>query len=408
MDEFHGPKSEEVEDKFETTLYSAPSFAIYNDSLGDDESSPGEALNKSALLELNLEGWGSGEFSFGRTIKVMDLIEEGENENDGSNGIQNLSIAEEEDVAVERPPSPPMYLAAGLGIDGTGFDGEGGSEERIRDAIFNPKLRESEDLEEYYKRMVDEYPCHPLVLKKYAQLLLSKGDLQGAEEYFHGATLADPNDGETLMQYAKLVWEHHHDKDRALVYFERAAQAAPQDSHVLAAFTSFLWETEDDENEGGKQEIQNDMEKEKTEPMRPTKEESDSNSSFSILATGQNIDAENIATANFSEDGNIEDYFKKMIDENPNNPLFLKKYAQFLLRSKRDLQAAEDYYARAIVADPSDGEIIAEYAKLAWELHHDQEKASFLFEQAVQATPADSNVLAAYTSFLWEIEDEES
>jgi len=41
--------------------------------------------------------------------------------------------------------------------------------------------------------------------------------------------MADPNDGETLTQYAKLVWENHHDKDRALVYFERAVQAAPQD-----------------------------------------------------------------------------------------------------------------------------------------------------------------------------------
>jgi len=41
--------------------------------------------------------------------------------------------------------------------------------------------------------------------------------------------MADPNEGEILMQYAKLVWENHHDKDRAMVYFERAVQAAPQD-----------------------------------------------------------------------------------------------------------------------------------------------------------------------------------
>ena len=93
----------------------------------------------------------------------MDLIEEEENENnDWSTGIQNLSI-EEEDV---QPASPPMYLAAGLGVDAdVGFD------KFISDDVFNPSLEESEDLEGYYKRMVDEYPCHPLVLKKYAQLL---------------------------------------------------------------------------------------------------------------------------------------------------------------------------------------------------------------------------------------------
>ncbi|XP_027365197.1 uncharacterized protein LOC113872118 [Abrus precatorius] len=394
MDEIHSLKSA-LEDEFQSTLHSAPSFAIYNNSHGDNDTDPEDVLKRSALIGKSLKSTESGEFSFGRN--KMDLIEEGESDNDWSSGIQNLSI-EEEDV---EPASPPMYLAAGLGADGTGF----GSDNLIIDDIFNPNLQESGDLEEYYKKMVDEYPCHPLILKKYAQLLQSNGDHQGAEGYFLRATQADPNNGEILMQYAKLVWENHHDKDRALVYFERAAQAAPQDSHVLAAYTSFLWETEDDENKSGNLEIQSDMEKQKTEPEKPSKEESDPVSSFSIPAARQEVDAANITTANCSEDDNVEDYLKKMIDENPNNPLFLKKYAQFLVQSKRDLQAAEDYYSRAIVADPSDGEIMSEYAKLEWELHHDLEKASFLFEQAIQATPGDSNVLAAYTCFLWETED---
>ncbi|KAL2574203.1 hypothetical protein AAZX31_17G188800 [Glycine max] len=42
--------------------------------------------------------------------------------------------------------------------------------------------------------------------------------------------MADPNDGGILMQYAKLVWENHHDKDRKMVYFECAVQPTPQDS----------------------------------------------------------------------------------------------------------------------------------------------------------------------------------
>ncbi|KAG5094245.1 hypothetical protein JHK84_049833 [Glycine max] len=56
------------------------------------------------------------------------------------------------------------------------------------------------------------------------------GDVvDGAEEYFLRAIMVDPNDGEILMQYAKLVWENHHDKDRAMVYFERVVQPTPQD-----------------------------------------------------------------------------------------------------------------------------------------------------------------------------------
>ncbi|KAJ1377938.1 hypothetical protein SESBI_48363, partial [Sesbania bispinosa] len=168
MDEFHNPESPVVEDEFETesTLYSAPSFEIYNNShgeFGDDDNDPEEALKRTALLVgQSLKGTDSGEFTFG--WKKMDLIEEGENENDLPNGIQNLSV-EEEDV---EPASPPMYLAAGLGVDGNGtaFGGE-----VVSDDIFIPNLQESEDLEEYYNKKVDEYPSHPLILKKYAQFL---------------------------------------------------------------------------------------------------------------------------------------------------------------------------------------------------------------------------------------------
>ncbi|KAK2407179.1 Tetratricopeptide repeat (TPR) superfamily protein [Trifolium repens] len=90
-----------------------------------------------------------------------------------------------------------------------------------------------------------------------------------------------------------------------------------------------------------------------------------------------------------------------MIDENPNNPLFLKKYAQFLFQSKRDLEAAENYYSRAVSADPSDGETIFEYATLLWELHHDQEKALSLYEQAVQATPGDRPAKLSWFKFCF-------
>ncbi|KAL8204598.1 hypothetical protein R6Q57_010221 [Mikania cordata] len=77
---------------------------------------------------------------------------------------------------------------------------------------------------------------------------MSNGDLNRAEEYYFRATQADPKDGETLLQYAKLVWELHHDQDRALAYFEAAVLAAPQDSHILAAYASFMWEIDEDDN----------------------------------------------------------------------------------------------------------------------------------------------------------------
>ncbi|PNY03685.1 TPR domain protein [Trifolium pratense] len=103
----------------------------------------------------------------------------------------------------------------------------------------------------------------------------------------------------------------------------------------------------------------------------------------------------------------VEEYYKKMVQQNPGNPLFLRNYAQFLYQFKQDLEGAEEYYSRAILADPNDGEVLSQYGKLIWELHHDQERASSYFERAVQASPDDSHVQAAYASFLWDTEEDE-
>ena len=82
------------------------------------------------------------------------------------NGIENFNLDE-----VKEPVSPPMYLASGLGIDGIDF---GGGSSRDRGGGFDSaftKFDDNGDLEHYYKRMVDEFPCHPLFLANYARLL---------------------------------------------------------------------------------------------------------------------------------------------------------------------------------------------------------------------------------------------
>ena len=61
----------------------------------------------------------------------------------------------------------------------------------------------------------------------------SKGDVSGAEDYYLRATVADPKDGEIMMQYAKLVWELHRDQDKALTYFEKAVFTTPEDRYGL-------------------------------------------------------------------------------------------------------------------------------------------------------------------------------
>lgn len=59
-----------------------------------------------------------------------------------------------------------------------------------------------------------------------------KGDLSGAQDYYFRATLADPSDGEMLVQYAQFLWEFSHDKDGAMSYFKKAAAASPENRYA--------------------------------------------------------------------------------------------------------------------------------------------------------------------------------
>ncbi|XP_049386979.1 uncharacterized protein LOC125851242 [Solanum stenotomum] len=372
-----------------------PSFCIYNTEDGVDELKENQDLVRSVTIGDIISDIGSSDFSFGK--KGMGLIEEDENE-DGEKRVfyevNELGFEESEPVISSK------YLG-GVESEPLDFDGNG-------------------DVEEYYKRVLKEDPSNPLFLRNYAQLLQSKGDLSGAEHYYLQATLADPKDGDTLSQYAKLVWELHQDKDRASDYFERAVRAAPENSHVLGAYASFLWDINDDESE---EEMNTQSDKTKIEESGEATvsrnidyEEANRPVSPPLhLAAGLGIGVNLVGggspvdyTAAVSDmDGNAEEEYMRMIKENPHNPVLLRNYAQFLSQSKGDLLGAEEYYSRAILADPTDGETISQYAMLIWQLHRDEDKASTYFKRAVQASPEDGDVLAAYARFLWQTEEDE-
>jgi len=74
-----------------------------------------------------------------------------------------------------------------------------------------------------------------------------KGDLSGAEEYYHKCTVVEPSDGVALANYGRLVMKLHQDEAKAMSYFERAVQASPDDRSVGTFFGNttigyqFLW-----------------------------------------------------------------------------------------------------------------------------------------------------------------------
>ncbi|KAM1439488.1 hypothetical protein ACFX13_013046 [Malus domestica] len=356
----------------DSMLETAPSFSIFNEAseFRDEmilrQDSKQEPLGRTTKVGDSIDVTWSGGFSF----EKMGWIEEKEEEED-LKAIGTLRIDE-----VKGPASPPLCLATGLGVGGAGYGCDAWDND-----LTTENVDESDNPEEYYKRMVDEYPCHPLFLRKYGQALEAKGDFDGAEDFYFRATLANPGDGEALCQYAKLVWQLHRDQDKAVSYFERAAQASPHDINILAAYASFLWEIEDDSEEDeacrGQIEIQD--------------------------VTGDGV-PDTAAAGSRSDDP--EENYKMMIEENPNNALLLRNYAQFLWRSKGDLQGAEEYYLQAILADPGGGEIMAQYATLEWEPHHDTSLTG-LNDLLTFGSIVFSYMLAAYAHVLWEHEEED-
>ncbi|CAA7059058.1 unnamed protein product [Microthlaspi erraticum] len=100
-------------------------------------------------------------------------------------------------------------------------------------------------------------------------------------------------------------------------------------------------------------------------------------------------------------------HYRKMIDANPGNGIFLSNYAKFLKEVRKDYLKAEEYCGRAILTNPNDGNVLAMYAELVWTIHKDSFRAETYFNQAVAASPDDCYVQASYARFLWDAEEEE-
>ncbi|MCL7033100.1 hypothetical protein MKW94_023458 [Papaver nudicaule] len=110
---------------------------------------------------------------------------------------------------------------------------------------------------------------------------------------------------------------------------------------------------------------------------------------------------------NHDGDDTLQQYYEKILKENPCNPMILRNYAHYMYTIRGVYKKAEELYSRALLIEPNDSETLSEFARLRWEVYGEKEAASNYFMRAVHASPQNSEVLAAYASFLWETEEGE-
>ncbi|KAG6760948.1 hypothetical protein POTOM_034136 [Populus tomentosa] len=89
------------------------------------------------------------------------------------------------------------------------------------------------------------------------------------------------------------------------------------------------------------------------------------------------------------------------LSQDPNNPLLLANYAQFLNMVVHDYDRAEEYFKRAIGAEPPDAEAYSKYASFLWHVRKDLWAAEETFLEAISADPTNSYYAANYAHFLW-------
>lgn len=100
--------------------------------------------------------------------------------------------------------------------------------------------------------------------------------------------------------------------------------------------------------------------------------------------------------------------YQMSVAEDPNNPLLLSNYAQFLYMVRRDYDRAEECFKRAIMSGPPDAEIFSCYADFLWIVRKDLWNAEEVYQQAMAAAPNNHYYASKYAHFLWSTGGEET
>ncbi|KAL6531033.1 hypothetical protein OROHE_014102 [Orobanche hederae] len=100
--------------------------------------------------------------------------------------------------------------------------------------------------------------------------------------------------------------------------------------------------------------------------------------------------------------------YQMNLSQQPNNPLLLCNYAQFLHLVACDYDRAEECFKRAIQVFPPDAESLSQYGNFLWLVRRDVLGAEERFLQALAIEPDNAYYASRYANFLWSTGGEET
>ncbi|XP_008785396.1 uncharacterized protein LOC103704041 [Phoenix dactylifera] len=103
----------------------------------------------------------------------------------------------------------------------------------------------------------------------------------------------------------------------------------------------------------------------------------------------------------YSEYLRTELNYRLALAQEPDNPLLLSNFGQFLYLVLHDHERAEHYFKRAVRAEPADAEALSRYAIFLWLARKDLAAAEETYLEAIAADPGNTAHAANYAHFLW-------
>ncbi|KAF5738464.1 hypothetical protein HS088_TW13G01363 [Tripterygium wilfordii] len=103
----------------------------------------------------------------------------------------------------------------------------------------------------------------------------------------------------------------------------------------------------------------------------------------------------------YEEYSRMDLLYQMSVAEEPNNPLLLTNYGQFLHLVAHDHDRAEECFKRAILLEPPDADALSLYADFLWVVRKDLCAAEERYQQAIEADPNSPHYISKYAYFLW-------